>query len=74
MINQGVGLFHTDKKSTTARNTDGACARALHVATQPSVQNIKANAAILRDLEVVPLNIIEQLEQMAIQHAQNTGR
>jgi len=43
------------------------------IEVQTPLQNINANAAILRSLNVAPLDIIDQLEQLAIAHAKSLG-
>jgi hypothetical protein len=50
-----------------------AAQRAFDAASQTPLQNINANAQILRDLNVAPEDTISQLQQMATQHAQSLG-
>jgi len=37
------------------------------------IENIKANAEILRKLKAAPENVIKQAEEAAIQHAHSLG-
>ena len=46
---------------------------AIDAAAQSPIENINANAAILRDLNAADESTIARLQQMAIQHAKNSG-
>ena len=50
-----------------------AAQRAIDAASQTPMENIDVNAAILRSLSAAQNKIVDQLEQMAIQHARNYG-
>jgi hypothetical protein len=50
-----------------------AAQRAIDAAAQTPLQNINANATILRILNVAPQNTIDLLQQQAIQHARSLG-
>jgi len=76
----------TDRLSTLASQDNPVIAldRAIHqqvntaqrvfdAAAQTPLENINANAAILRNLNIAPESTITQLQQQAIQHAQSLG-
>jgi RHS repeat-associated protein len=50
-----------------------AAQRAIDAATQAPRQNISANIQILRNLGVAPPDVLDALEQMAINHARTAG-
>lgn len=50
-----------------------AAQRALNAAEMTPLENIKANAAILRKLNAAPEKTIKQLEEAAIRHAKSLG-
>jgi len=50
-----------------------AAQSALNAAEQTPLENIKANADILRNVQAAPERTITQLEEMAIKHAQSLG-
>jgi hypothetical protein len=50
-----------------------AAQRVLNAAGQTPIENINANAAILRNLNVAPESTIMRLQRMAIQHARSLG-
>src|SRR5262249_5203995 len=50
-----------------------AAQRTIDAAIQTPLQNINANATILRDLKVAPQKTIDLLQEQAIEHARSLG-
>jgi len=50
-----------------------ALQRAIDARAQTPIENIEANMAILRELQVAPPDVLDELERLARLHAQNYG-